>query len=170
MLSTNSDYNSGKLDIEGVLDVGPIVIAHITNPVQHDMIKFIKEIFDGKRRILMPLSIFVGAYHILTQYLKVSRSDAKSALYATLKLRSPLLYPKINKNQVLASLDFAAIYNIESWDAYLISLGKSLGTRNFYTIDKKLKKILEINVISPLPAVKITQYHQWLRDNIFASE
>ncbi len=165
MSQINSEFNLST-PIEGILDVGPLVIAHYTNPIQEQMIDFLAQIFEGNRNIIIPLSTFIGAYHILTRYLKISRFEAKSALVRTLQLNSPLFYPVVDKIHVLTAMDFASIHNIESWDAYLIALGKSLGTRNIYTIDKKLRKIREINVILPVLEEELEKYHQWLKKQL----
>ncbi|MFX0065725.1 MAG: type II toxin-antitoxin system VapC family toxin [Candidatus Hermodarchaeota archaeon] len=159
------DYNT-DIQVEGVLDTGIIVIAHHKNPIQKEMLDFLEEIISGKRRILIPLTAFVGAYHILTSYLKVSRYDAKSALTETLKLESPFYYPLVDKNTVIRAFDFSSIHNIESWDGYLIILAKNLQTSNIYTIDNKLRKIKEISVINPVSDEKLAEYHQWLKEKI----
>ncbi len=114
---TNWDYESiGKID--SILDVGPIVVSHHTNPVQEKMVDFLSKIFTDEIKILIPLTTFLGAYHILTRYLKVSRH------------------------------------------------AKTLGTRNIYTIDKKLKKVQEMSIISPLSDKAMDQYHSWLKEKM----
>lgn len=157
----NLDFESLS-SIEGILDVGPLTIAHFSNPIQKDMIQFLSKILSNQLRIIIPYSCFLGAYHILTRYLKVSRFDSKAALMETLMLESPLFFPQIDHLHILTSLDLASIHNIESWDAYLISLAKGFGTRNIYTIDQKLQKVIDINVINPLSDEKMQEYHEWL--------
>lgn len=158
----NSDYNP-SITVEGIVDTGIIVIAHFNNPIQLDMLAFLKEIFLGKRRILIPLTTFMGAYHILTQYLQVDRYNAKIALNETLSLNSPYFYEDVGKSTVFRAIDYAAVNIIESWDAYLMILAKQFNTANIYTIDQKLKKLRDFSIINPVSETKFQEYHQFIR-------
>ncbi len=126
------------------------------------MLTFLKEIFSGNRRLLIPLTTFMGAYHILTHYLKVDRYNVKITLSETLSLNSPFLYEDISKSLVFNAMDYAAVKNIESWDAYLIMLARLFNTHNIYTIDTKLKKLSDITIISPVSDEKLAEYQQFI--------
>jgi len=161
MHGKNLDYEN-NIQIEGVIDVGIIVIAHHTNPIQNEMVDFLMDIISGNRRILIPMTTFIGAYHILTRYLRVSRYNAKNALLSTLKLNSPYFYPRIDKSHVLDAIDLSSIFNIESWDGYLFALAKTMQTSHIYTIDKKLQKVEGFTIIYPVSDEKLNKYHSWL--------
>lgn len=163
MSNKNLVYNS-PLHIDGIVDTGIIVTAHFQNPIQQDMLKFLKDIFIGNSHFLIPLTTFVGAYHILTQYLKVSRYNARISLNKTLELGSNYFYEDIQKSIVFNAIDYASVQQIECWDAYLIMIGKKFHTNNLYTIDIKLKKISDFNIINPVSQTKFNEYQKFLKD------
>lgn len=150
--------------IDGVLDVGILVVAHFENPLREDALLFLRDVLSWKNRLIIPLTGFLGAYHILTRYLRVSRVEAKISLSDTLKVGSPSFYKDVTEDVVGKALDYAVSYKIESWDGYLIAIARKFNTRNIYTLDTKLKKIRDIIAVNPLPEEKTKQYHQFLKN------
>ena len=126
MSKTKLEFDS--IQVDGIIDVGIIVIAHFSNPLQQKMVQFLRDIIQGKKNIVIPLTTFIGAYHILTRYLGISRYQAKSALISTLNLESSLFYPRIDTVITINTLDMSSVYNIESWDGYLFALANLFQT------------------------------------------
>ncbi len=155
-----------KNRIEGIVDVGIIVISHFENPAKDSALDFLSDVLKWKRKCLIPTSTILGAYHILTQYLKVDKTSAYQALSKTLKTYSPAFYEDLNVELVLDSLTNALGYNVESWDGYIISLAKKFRA-TIYTIDMKLaRKLKEIPVINPIPPNTFKKYNQWLKSKL----
>ncbi len=146
----------------GVIDIGYIVVAHFENPIQEEMILFLESVLEWKRRLGIPSSTFLGAFHILTSYLRVSPIDAKNSLLDTFRLGSPCFIADIRKEVVIEALELATCYKVESWDGYLISLAKIFGTNVIYSIDKKMGRVEEILVKNPIEENKMKEYHDWL--------
>jgi predicted nucleic acid-binding protein len=96
----------------------------------------------------------------------VSRLASKKILAGILESGSPALYPQISANLALDALDYAATYNIESWDGYLISLARSLGATVVYSLDRELSKTKEAIIINPFPEKEVEQYHKYLNSRI----
>ena len=157
MSSTNWDY------VEGVVDVGPIVISHCENPAKEAMTSFLGDVLSGKIPALIPVTAFLGAYHILTRYLKIRREDALLALEETLNIDSPAFYEGITRTEVKNALKIASINNIESWDGFLINLARSFNTRVIYTIDQRLER-KGFKVILPISQEVLKQYHEWVAE------
>ena len=147
---------------EGVVDVGIIVIAHVMNPARDEAIDFLKRVLTGDIRAIIPTSAFLGAYHILTRYLRVPRLDAKKSLVQTLEIEAPMFYEDIKVEQVIDGLDLASVYNIESWDGYLISLAQEFDAYIIFTIDRDFRKIPGFSVVNPISDKLMEEYHQWL--------
>lgn len=164
MSKTKSEFDS--IQVDGVVDVGIIVIAHFSNPIQQKMVQFIRDIIQGKKNIVIPLTTFIGAYHILTRYLGVSRYQAKTALISTLNLESSLFYPRIDTGIIINALDISSVYNIESWDGYLFALATLFRTNHIYTIDKKLQKVQDYEIICPVSEDEMNTYHSWLMEKL----
>ena len=164
MFEINWDYN---IHIDGIIDTGIIVIAHFENPIQENMLMLLKDIFNGNKRILIPLTTFVGAYHILTSYLKVNHLDAKIALTETLKIDSNYFFPLVSQKIIIEGIDIASVYKIESWDGYLVALARLFQTSNIYSVDKKLRKKTDLNIIYPVTDEELAYYHQFLQKSIF---
>jgi len=155
---------------EGVLDVSVISVAHFDNPLRTFATEFLKDALSLNRRLIVPLSNFLGAYHILTRYLSVNRAIASKALRETLTVRSPAFYSDIPIDIVTDSLDYAATYDVESWDGYLVGLATSLNAKIIYTLDEKLRKVREITVVNPFPVDIVKEYHKWLDEKLKTSE
>ena len=83
-------------------------------------------------KALIPTTAFIGAYHILTNYLKVPRKDARDALILTLSTKPKVIYEDVSIIDAINAIEYAAIYKIESWDGYIVSLAKKFGARTIY--------------------------------------
>jgi len=157
-----SKENSGS--INGVVDVSIIVVSHFENPIKIHALNFLKKVLSFKIRAVIPTTAFIGAYHILTNYLKVPRKIAGDSLRRTLSIKSKAIYEDISRNDAIEAIEYAIIYKIESWDGYLISLAKKLGSNIIYTLDKKLSKVEEIIVVNPIPKDDLIKYHKFIKN------
>jgi len=148
---------------EGVLDVGIIVIALFDNPLKIEAIKFLADILRFRRKIAIPVTTVIGAYHVATRYLKLPRLEVKRILAEMFSIRSPAFYPHVAPDLALQALEYATYYNIESWDGYLVELAKRLGNSIIYTLDEELSSIKDVIVINPFPKELVEQYHNYLK-------
>jgi len=64
------------------------------------------------------------------------------------------------------ALNYAAAYDIESWDGYLIALTRSFGSKTVYSIDEQLSKVREVTVINPFPKEQLDKYHEYTQDKL----
>ncbi|WP_456397059.1 hypothetical protein [Desulfurobacterium sp.] len=108
-----------KGGVEGVVDVGIIVIAHFENPAKDYALEFLKDILLWRKRCLIPVTAFLGAYHILTNYLGVEGVSACEALKKTFETKSPALYTNISFELAVEALTNAMGYRIDSWGGSL---------------------------------------------------
>ncbi|NQE52181.1 hypothetical protein C5S29_01210 [ANME-1 cluster archaeon GoMg3.2] len=151
--------------IEGIIDVGIIVIAHFENPARIHAFNFLKPILLWKRKCLIPTSATMGAYHIMTEYLGVDRLSACKALTKTLETKSPAFYEDISVDMVTDALEYALAYKIESWDGYIVSLAKNHGAVIIYSIDGELaKRVKDVEVINPIPGDVMRKYHDFVAE------
>ncbi|MEX2682650.1 MAG: hypothetical protein Q6373_013700 [Candidatus Sigynarchaeota archaeon] len=146
-----------------MIDVGPVVIAHCNNPAKASAVAFLQKVLVGKVRALLPVTAFLGAYHILTRYLKVTRHDAVLALEKTLAVDSPAFYETITREEAKNALTISSINKLESWDGYVINIAREFDTRILYSIDKKLEKD-DFKVIIPIPEAELKLYHEWVKE------
>jgi len=151
---------------EGVLDVSILVPACFENPLKEDSINFISRVLLREKPAALPISAILGAYHITTRYLRVSKVAVKNVLEGILRTESPSLYPSITPKTALDALDYALAYNVESWDGYLISLTRNLGSTIIYSLDEELSKVREITVVNPFPSETVKQYHRFLEEKL----
>jgi predicted nucleic acid-binding protein len=162
----NEKLRLGKDRIEGVVDVGIIVISHFENPAKDVALEFLANVLKWKRKCIIPTSTILGAYHILTRYLKVERASAYDALTRTLKTQSPAFYDDISVEIVLDSLTNALGYNVESWDGYIVALAKKFKA-TIYTVDMKLiRKVRDVPVVNPIPDDVFKEYNRWLKSQL----
>jgi len=151
---------------EGVLDVSILIPACFENPLKEHSITFLSEIMLQKKRAVLPTPAVIGAYHIATRYLRVPKIAVKKVMEGILRSGSPALYPHITPEIAADGLDYATAYDIESWDGYLISLTRSLGSTIIYSLDKELSKVKEITVVNPFPQDKVKQYHEFIETRL----
>jgi predicted nucleic acid-binding protein len=155
-------------DIEGILDVGVIVPSCFENPLKEESARFLQDVLVGRKKALIPISAVLGAYHILTSYLGVSRMSAKDVLSGLLETGSDALYHGISIDLASRSLDYAVAYNVESWDGYLIALARKSGAKVLFSMDEELAESLKkeegglVVATNPFTADKVKQYHKFL--------
>ncbi|MGQ9469583.1 MAG: PIN domain-containing protein [Nitrososphaerales archaeon] len=147
---------------EGVLDVSILIPTCFENPLKEYSIAFLSEVLTQKKRVALPVSAIVGAYHIATRYLRVPKMAVKKVLEGILRSGSQALYPHITPEIALDGLDYATVYDIEPWDGYIISLTRSLGATLVYSLDQELSRVKEIIVANPFPQDKVKQYHEFI--------
>lgn len=161
------NMHSVKLGYEALIDVGIIVIAHFKNPARGYASKLLFDALTLKKRILIPTSTYLGAYIIMTKYLKIKREIVTKTLLKTLSLESPAFYENIPKMVTEKALVSAMELNISSWDSYLVELAKELGINKIYTIDEELvTKIKGIKVENPIPESIMKKYHQFMLEKV----
>ena len=155
-----------SLAYDGVLDVSVVVPACFENPLKEYSVNFLADVLSQRMRAVLPVTAVIGAYHITTRYLKVSRLEVKKVLEGLLRTRSPALYPNVRPELAVDALDYAVAYNIESWDGYLIALTRSLQAKIVYSLDEGLAKVREITVVNPFPRDKLQEYHSYVKEKI----
>ena len=147
---------------EGVLDVGILVPTCFENPLKERSISFLSDVMLQKRRVALPTSAVIGAYHIATRYLRVPKISVKKVMEGILRSGSPALYPQMRPEIAADGLDYAAAYGIEAWDGYLISLARSLGSSIIYSLDEGLSRVKEITVVNPFPKDEVESYREFI--------
>ena len=153
---------SSQARIEGVVDVGIIVISHCENPAKEVALDFLEVVLTGEKKCVIPVTAFIGAYHILTRYLRVRREEAAKELIKTLSLETEAFYPYVFKELAIEAIATASDFNVEGWDGYLVSLARTLETNSIFTIDQRLSRVSNINVIIPIPEDTLREYHEWV--------
>lgn len=149
--------------VEGVVDVSILVPACFDNPLKPLAVGFLADILAQRTRAIVPLPSVLGAYHIATRYVRAPRVAVKKTLDGILGTRSPALYPHVTPDQAEDALDYAATYQLESWDGYLIALARSVGAKIVYSLDEELSKVREVSVSNPFPREKLHEYHEYVR-------
>ncbi|MEM3078497.1 MAG: PIN domain-containing protein [Nitrososphaerales archaeon] len=153
--------------IEGVMDTGLIVVAHFKNPAREGAFNFLKDALAWRKRILIPVSAILGAYHIMTEYLGINETLACKALTKTLETKSLAFYKDISVDSALDALTYALAYKIESWDGYIIHLAKVHGAPIVYSFDRELaRRVKEVTVLNPIPANVFEKYNKWMEERL----
>ena len=155
---------SGRLGFEAIVDVGIIVLAHFKNPARRCAAQLLLDALTLEKPILVPLNAYLGAYVIMTRYLKLRRNKVARALLKTLSLESPAFYGGIHKIIVERAIASASELKISSWDGYLIELAKELGIKKILTIDEELAtKVRDVKIENPIPKNIMEEYHEYIR-------
>jgi predicted nucleic acid-binding protein len=150
----------------GVVDVDIVVPTCFDNPLKEHSTAFLADVLTQRKQAVIPITAIIGAYHIATRYLRVPRMTVKKILGGILGTGSPALYPYVSPRMAQDALDYASTYNMETWDGYLISLARSLGSTVVFSLDEELQKVREITVVNPFPRKDVELYHQFLKINV----
>ncbi len=150
----------------GVVDVGLIVLSHCENPAKEEAVNFLEKVFLGEVNARIPVTSFIGAYHILTRYLRVRRDLAGKELLKTLELRHPSLIPDVTVDHAVTAIKNAIRFRVEGWDGYLVSLADSLGASIIYTIDRRMTRIKHLSIVIPISKGTLQKYYQWVRERL----
>lgn len=158
---------SGRLGFEAVVDVGIIVLAHFRNPARKYAARLLLDALTLKKLVLVPLNTYLGAYVIMTRYLKLRREKVANALLKTLSLESPAFYGDLHKTVVEKAIVSALELNLSSWDGYMIELAKELRIQKIYTIDEKLAaKVRDVKIENPIPKDVMEEYHRYIENMV----
>jgi len=159
--------HSVKSGLEAVVDVGIVVMAHFRNPARKYAAQLLLEAITMKRRLLIPISTYLGAYVIMTRYLRLRGDRVAKALLETLSLESPAYYENIPRTFAEKAIASASELNISSWDGYLIELAKELEITKIYTIDEELAgKVKDVEVVNPIPENVMKEYHEFVGERL----
>lgn len=159
--------HSAKLGSEGVVDVGIVVMAHFRNPARRYAAQLLLDALTLKRRAIVPLTTYLGAYVIMTRYLRLRRDRVAKALLETLHLESPAFYENVPRTATEKAIATASELNISSWDGYLIELAKELEIARIYSIDEELAdKVKEVEVVNPIPESLMKEYHEFVEERL----
>jgi len=150
----------------GVVDVGLIVLSHCENPAKEEALSFLEKVLLGEINAKIPVSNFIGAYHILTRYLRVKRELVERELLKTLELRHPSFIPDLTVDHAVAAIKVATKFKIEGWDGYLVSLADALGASIIYTIDQRLTRVKHLSIVIPISKDTLRKYHKWLKEEL----
>ena len=140
--------------------------ACFANPLQSESVSFLADVLKQRRRVLLPVSAAIGAYHIANRYLGVPRVAVRRVLGGLLDSGSPALYPSITPRLAGDALEYASSYGVESWDGYLIALAKATGSGMIYSLDRELGRVKEITVASPFSEEAVRRYHTFLQSRL----
>lgn len=158
---------------EGIVDVGILVPTCFDNPLRKESIDFLNDALISKRNILLPVSAVIGAYHIATNYLKVSRVIAKTVFSELLRTGSDSLYSEVSPDLASSALDYAVAYDIESWDGYLVAIARKFDAKVLFSMDEELGESLKLRtesglpvIVNPFPAGKVREYHKFLGNKV----
>jgi len=156
-----------KIRFEAIMDVGPIVITHTKNPVQNEALEFLHKVLRLDVLCLIPLSVFLGAYLVMTKYLRVNRFEATKALVKTLSYDLPIYYEDIPRGIVIKALEDSAQLNVESWDAYIANVAKNFRIGIVYTLDvDDFQKFSWLKPKLPIKEESLKIYHDWIKKKI----
>ena len=162
MHERSSDYT------DGVADVSIIVPLCFENPLTAEAHEFVLDILSRRKKVALPTSTLIGAYHICTSYLGVPRLVVKRILDSILASESTALFPLISTEIAEEALEYASVYGVEAWDGCLVSIARSFGSSVVYSMDEDLSKVKEVSVLNPFSDEKVRRYHKHIESRLKA--
>lgn len=152
---------------DATIDVGIIAIALIENPAQNDALSVLEDALRERIKVLIPLSVILGAYHVLVEVYRSDEKEVTNRLLNLLKARKIMWYETIKKDRVDPILEMASEKHVESWDAYLISIMEDFGIKTIYTTDlKDFSKFPQFDSINPISEENWDKYTKWFEEKI----
>ncbi len=121
-----------SLACDGIVDVGLVVLSHFSNPAKTEALNFLTKVFMQEIKAVIPTTTFLGAYHVMTSYLRLPRPEIAKILSKTLSLDSEAFYENVRKEDVREGLNYSLAYSIESWDSFLLAWAKGWARLLFF--------------------------------------
>jgi len=147
-----------KIGYKGLIDVGIIVLSHCRNPAQNSALNFFTKVLKLEVPCIIPTSVIIGAYHVLTNYLKINPIDAKNSLLNTLQFKKPIFIENVSLKFTKRSIELAEKYKIQSWDGYIVAIMDEENISTIYTLDiSDFSKIDWISAINPIDKEEYTK-------------
>jgi predicted nucleic acid-binding protein len=114
---------------------------------------------------LIPVSTYLGAYIIMTKYLKRRSDDVAKALLKTVSVESPAFYGNLPKAIVEKAIATTSELSISLWDSFLVELAKEPRIDKIYTIDEEMaRKVKDLRIENPILTNVMKEYHQYIRE------
>jgi len=142
--------------------VGVVLVSLFNNPLREDALEFIGDVLSRKNLAAIPTSVFLGAYHIATRYLRCPGDLVAREIGATLGVASPAFVEDVSIEAVVEAVGAAMAHDIESWDGYLVSLARGFRAPVIYSLDESLGRVPDISLVVPFPKEKVEAYHGWV--------
>lgn len=140
--------------------MGILVLSHCENPAKKEMLEFLTKVLKKKTIAIIPYSIFLGAYHILTRYLRTDQAQTAEKLITTAMIANDIFHPTIDSENIQYALENASKLHVESWDGYLLSIANYYQTNVIFSIDQRLGKFCII--MNPVSEITMEKYYEWL--------
>jgi predicted nucleic acid-binding protein len=114
---------------------------------------------------LIPVSTYLGAYIIMTKYLKRRSDDVAKALLKTVSVESPAFYGNLPKAIVEKAIATTSELSISLWDSFLVELAKEPRIDKIYTIDEEMaRKVKDLRIENPILTNVMKEYHQYIQE------
>lgn len=156
----------GKKEIryDSIADVGPIALAIVNNPAREDALEWLNKVLKGEIKCVIPLSTIIGAFIVAVHYLGAKPREVAQRLELLVGVGKALWYADIDIDRVKESMRIAAMYSMDSWDAYLVSIMRDLGLHIVYTVDvDDFIEVENIQAVNPISEEKFRELQEWLK-------
>ncbi len=133
--------------IRALLDVGVLVLAiEKNNPVRAKYLDILTKSIRGDIISYIPFNVILGAYHVLTKVFKVNGRGVRNKLFALMRCKKIKWITSISFDEVKRAIEYATIYNFESWDGFILTIMRDFDIPIIYTIDEDFLKVKDIEV------------------------
>jgi len=133
--------------VKAILDVGIIVLAiEKNNPVRSKYLGILEDCIKGRIVSYIPLTVILGAYHVLVKVFKADRNITRNKLLSLMQAKKIRWIPEISSNVTKRAIEYASVYDFESWDGYLLALMRDFDIPVIYTIDEDFQRVNDIEV------------------------
>ena len=158
----------GKKEIraDAVIDVGILAVGLSKNPAISYCLEVIEDIVKGRIRAVIPYTVVFGTHYILTSFYGVTPNEANDLLLNLLSSTKIIWYGHIDKDNVKKSLENTEKYDLDAWDAYILSCMEKNHIRIIYTLDMaNFSKVDWIKAVNPVPDEEMQELRVFLQRN-----
>ncbi len=133
--------------IRALLDVGILVLAiEKNNPVRAKYLDILTKSIRGEIISYIPFNVILGTYHVLTRVFRANKREVRNKLLTLMRCRKIKWITDISFDEVKRAIEYATIYDFESWDGLILTLMRDFDIPVIYTIDEDFLKVKDIEV------------------------
>ena len=154
-----------EIGFEAVVDVGPLAVCVVDNPVRDEALDWLTEVLRGEIRCVVPFSSVMGAHIVATSYLGADPCEVAYRLGLLVGVGEVLWFSDLSLNRVRRAFSLVERYGVDSWDGYLLTVMEDFDIHKIYTFDlEDFGKISGVKALLPISRKSFQKFMKWVKN------
>lgn len=152
-----------EVGFEAVVDVGPLAICVVDNPVRGEALDWLTKVLKGEIRCVVPFSSVMGAHIVATRYLGANPGEVAYRLGLLVGVGKVLWFSDLSLSRVRRVFSLVEKYGVDSWDGYLLTVMEDFDIHQIYTFDlEDFGNIVGVKPLLPISQKAFQEFMRWV--------